>query len=331
MNRLTNRVASVAIVLSAFAAGAAEASAQNEDNSPGRLWIDLEAALPKRVMGVGKVGMRENPNALNAPDWPKTLDPMGLVFGRAQRTPVEPYAMHYLATFNFNAGLVDEAAALFEGIKQQFPDHPLCVVKLGQAGLSAVDEGLADCAKEKDWLKRYPRRVVKEPAINPDMKVVFSFPKGDVVIGLYDNVAPASVAQFVKNVEAGAFAQTIVGRVVPDQSVTLGQKESERGRIVPSDVSKGTLPPIPLEFSKASHLRGAVSMIRNLGQPESHGLLFEVILKDMPELNFQRTVFGKVLSGLEILDQVSRAGRDTNEYPATTVVLKDARVDRKKG
>ena len=84
-----------------------------------------------------------------------------------------------------------------------------------------------------------------------------------------------------------------------------------------------------MEFSKAGHLRGALSMVRNLGQPESHAILFEVLLKDQPELNFQRTVFGKVLSGLEVLDAISRAGRDSNEYPAATVTLRGVRVDKK--
>jgi cyclophilin family peptidyl-prolyl cis-trans isomerase len=303
--------------------GAAEAVAQ--ENTPAQLWLDLEAVLPKRPLGAGKRGAEVSQN--NPVDWAKSLDAMGNVNGRAQQTPVEPYAMFYLASFNFNAGQIDEAQALFEGIKQLFPTHPLCTVKLAPQTASPVDAALKDCAKEADWQKRYPRARPKEPVINPEMTAVFSFPKGDVVFGFYDNVAPATVAQFVKNVKEGVYTGTIVGRVQPDVAVTLGQKESERGRIVPSDPSKGTVPPIPLEFSKALHTRGAISMVRNLGQPESHGILFEVILKPHEQAHdFSRTVFGRVLSGIEILDAISRMGRDQNEYPASTVTLKDARM-----
>lgn len=303
------------------------ASAQNDDNSPAKLWNDLSSALPKRSSGGGK---ERDPRVLmGTVDWQKTTEEMGVLLGRSQSTPVEPYAMYYLATFQFNQGEVEAATGLFSGLKEQFPDHPLVKAKLVDGARSHVDAALEDCKREGDWLKRYPRPTTKSPEIDPSRTVVLSLPKGDVVIGFYSNVAPKHAEQFMKNVKDGVYTNTIVGRVQPDLAVQFGFKETEKGRITPSDPSKGTPPPIPFEFSKASHKRGSVSMMRNLGQPESHGTLFEIYLKEYPAEDFNRTVLGEVISGIEIVEELSRQNRDQFEYPATTTFVKTARVATK--
>jgi cyclophilin family peptidyl-prolyl cis-trans isomerase len=314
-----------AALLVCFVLGAAAVPTAAQEDA-GRLWIDLQSALPRKATGKGKDFLRGSPGAVAPVDWTGVTEAVGVVLGRSQGTPVEPYAMYYLASFQFNAGQAEEAASLFQAIKEQFPTHPLCAVKLALNGRSHVEAALEDCRREAEFLQRFPRPKPKDPIASADRRVTISFPKGDVVIALYDNVAPQTTAQFRKHVSEGLYTGTIVGRIQPDQSIQMGFKESERGRIVQSDVSKGTPPPIPFELSKASHKRGTVSMMRNLGQPESHGVLFEVILKDQPDLDFTRTVFGEIVQGLELLDDVSRQTRDQYEYPAANIQIRSATV-----
>jgi cyclophilin family peptidyl-prolyl cis-trans isomerase len=315
----------IAAVFAVFAAAPEVAVAQGQE-SVERLWIDLQECLPKRVTGVGRKGINDAPGAATPADWSKTVERMGLVMGRSQGTPVEPYATFYFASFLFNSGEVDAAQALFEALKTQFPAHPLCTAKLAQNGGTMVDQAVEDCKREKAFLERYPRKPTQEPVLNDKRKVVLSFDVGDVEIRFYDNVAPKTVAQFVKHVKEGLYDGTIVGRVEADALLQLGGKETEKGRIVPSDASKGTPPPIPLEINRAAPKLGTVLMMRNLGQPESHGVLFEITLMDYAAKAYQQTVFGEVTKGLDILQAVSRRPRDNFEYPATTVRLKSARV-----
>lgn len=315
----------VFVFCAALAAPSVSLVAQ-DDNSVPRLWLDLQAALPRKATGKGKDFMRANSSAAAPVDWGATTEAVGVVLGRSQGSAVEPYAMYYLANFLFNAGQTDEAQALFQGLQEQFPEHPLVKAKLTESGRSHVTAAIDDCRRETEWLKRFPRPQSKKPELSADRRVTFSFPKGDVVFAFFDNVAPKTVEQFVKHVKEGLYNGTIVGRVQADISIQLGFKESEKGRIVQSDVSKGTPPPIPFELSRAVHKRGSLSMMRNLGQPESHGVLFEVLLREQPDQDFTRTVFGEVVSGIEIIEDISRQPRDQFEYPAATVGVKAARV-----
>jgi len=325
MNALP-RLSHATLALVALAAAAAPVRAQ--EISPAKLWLELEQTLPKRgPVAAGKEGARM-PGLTEPVRWPQTLEPLAVYMGRAQGSPVEPYAMYYLATAQFNAGAVEEATALLEALKETFPQHPLNRLKLAQNGARThVEAALDECRAEAAWVKRYPRPVMAEPAINPDLNVVFTFPQGEVTFGFYDNVAPATVAQFVKNVAEGVYADTIVGRIVAESTVALGHKPAEKGRMIPSERGSST-PPIPLEVSAAVHERGALSMMRNLGQPESHGVLFEVLLKTDRSMDFTRTVFGRVISGIEVLDAVSRSTPDQYQYPAQNVPVKKAVVLR---
>ena len=58
------------------------------------------------------------------------------------------------------------------------------------------------------------------------------------------------------------------------------------------------------EFNALPHQRGVVSMA-NKGNPNSAGSQFFIVVKDAPFLDHQYTVFGEVVSGMEVVDQIS--------------------------
>jgi peptidylprolyl isomerase len=70
------------------------------------------------------------------------------------------------------------------------------------------------------------------------------------------------------------------------------------------------LPDIRAEFSDEPHIRGAVSMARS-SNPNSANSQFFIVTKDSRFLDNQYTVWGRVIKGMELVDQIKKgAGRD---------------------
>ena len=113
-------------------------------------------------------------------------------------------------------------------------------------------------------------------------------------------------------------------RAFPGTLVQTGDPYSRRG----PNARTGTGGPgwtIPAEI-RVPHKKGSVAMAR-LDTPVnparvSNGSQFYVSLKPMPALNGQYTVFGRVLEGLEHLEEISRLNTDRNNFPLEKVVIK---------
>jgi cyclophilin family peptidyl-prolyl cis-trans isomerase len=304
--------------LAAVACLALPAAAQ--DTSPAQLWHDLDQILPRKGSATPAVF------ASASIDWPAKIAQTEEFMVRAGGTPLEPFAMYYLASFLFEAGRIDEALALFETVKSQFPEHPLVRFPVADQK-SIVDQAIEDCSSEKSFRTRYPRAASVTPVLDEKLTATLHFSTGDVKIGFYSNVAPNHIANFLKRAEAGDYAGTKVGQVIAEMLVNLGD---------PTTKGAGpNQPPIPNreagaqhhEFSNLSHVRGAVAMSR--GPTESGLESFQIILKDQPHYDFQQTIFGRVIEGLEVVDAISRMPKDQYQRPSPEVVLEKVTVSRK--
>jgi cyclophilin family peptidyl-prolyl cis-trans isomerase len=134
-----------------------------------------------------------------------------------------------------------------------------------------------------------------------------------VVLRFYKNVAIEHRANFMKLAKAGFYDRTRIHRIVPGALIQLGDPLSKD-----RDLSRwGQGGPdyiMDNEFSLITHRRGTVSMYRGPGRPKSHGSQFQILLKDQPNLDFVQTPFAEVVSGIEIIDAISR--QSTNQYQA---------------
>ncbi|HEX2557628.1 MAG TPA: peptidylprolyl isomerase, partial [Nitrososphaera sp.] len=72
---------------------------------------------------------------------------------------------------------------------------------------------------------------------------------------------------------------------------------------------------VKAEFNKNKHSRGALSMARSQ-DPNSAGSQFFIVLKDSNFLDGQYTVFGKVTSGMDIVDKIAALKTDSADAPA---------------
>ncbi len=149
-----------------------------------------------------------------------------------------------------------------------------------------------------------------------------------VVIGLYDEAAPATVANFKELCRRKFYNGMRFHRVFPSSLVQTGDPYSRRG---PADRS-GTGGPgytIPAELGR-SHLRGSVAMSRlpdNVNPSKvSNGSQFYVCLTPMPKLDGKYTVFGEVLEGLDVLESISNQPTDSNDFPLAKIVIKSMTI-----
>ncbi len=142
-----------------------------------------------------------------------------------------------------------------------------------------------------------------------------------VVIGLYDEAAPAHVENFKDLVRRKYYRGMRFHRTIADTLVQTGDPYSKHG---PTDRS-GTGGPgwtVPAEI-RLPHTAGAVAMARLPDEINparaSNGGQFFVVLRPMPDLNGQYTVFGRVLEGLEELKLLSRSPADSNNFPLENI------------
>jgi peptidyl-prolyl cis-trans isomerase B (cyclophilin B) len=78
---------------------------------------------------------------------------------------------------------------------------------------------------------------------------------------------------------------------------------------------------IPAEFNDQPHVRGAVSMARG-PDPDSAGSQFFIVVQDSRYLDHQYTVFGRVVKGMEVADEIVSQPRDENDIPMERIEMK---------
>ena len=120
---------------------------------------------------------------------------------------------------------------------------------------------------------------------------------GDVLIKLRPDLAPNHVKRISQLVEEGFYNGLNFHRVIPD-FMAQGGDPAGNG-------TGGSGENIDAEFSSEKHVRGTVSMARS-ANPDSANSQFFICFKSAPHLDRQYTVFGKVVSGMEFVDQIKK-------------------------
>ena len=134
--------------------------------------------------------------------------------------------------------------------------------------------------------------------------------QGEMTVKFFWNEAPGHVKNFIDLAEAGLYDGTIFHRVIPGFMIQGGDPQTKDPRVSPSRYGTGgntdaTGRPVHVkaEFSTLSHRRGILSMAR-ASDPDSASSQFFVVVKDSPFLDRQYTVFGEVVSGIEVADRI---------------------------
>lgn len=156
-------------------------------------------------------------------------------------------------------------------------------------------------------------------------RVVFRTIAGDLVLSLYLDAAPKTVAQFLKLVRAGAYDTTHFYRVEPGFVIQLATAQD---RLVPLSAEQSQLlQKLPAEFNETlKHRRGVLSMAREDADPNSGESSFSILLADAPHLDGKYTIFGEVERGFEVLDEFLRVTRLEPNRPSVRLTVNRAEV-----
>lgn len=149
--------------------------------------------------------------------------------------------------------------------------------------------------------------------ITEDQVAIISTSFGDIVIELMPEVAPKTVENFVKLANSGFYDGTLFHRIIPDFMIQGGDPNTISGP--PGTWGMGGPGySIPAEISDLKHTKYIVSMAR--GQDiDSAGSQFFIMVGDAPWLDGQYTIFGKVVEGQEVVDQIASLQTNLNDQP----------------
>lgn len=141
----------------------------------------------------------------------------------------------------------------------------------------------------------------------------------EIKVELYPEIAPVSCENFEKLVKQGFYDGLCFHRVIPGFMIQGGCPEGT-GMGGPGWTIKG-------EFSSngvkndLKHTRGVISMARSM-MPDSAGSQFFIMHEDAPHLNGDYAAFGKVIEGIEIVDEIANTKTDMSDKPVDPQIIK---------
>ena len=142
---------------------------------------------------------------------------------------------------------------------------------------------------------------------------------GKIELELDAKAAPITVENFEKLVREGFYDGLIFHRVISGFMIQGGCPEGT-GMGGPGYHIKGEFAANGVE-NPIKHVRGVISMAR-AQDPDSAGSQFFIMHADAPYLDGQYAAFGKVVSGMEVVDQIADAVTDFSDRPYDDIVMK---------
>jgi len=140
---------------------------------------------------------------------------------------------------------------------------------------------------------------------------------GEVIIELFDKIAPNHVERFKKLADEKKYDGVVFHRVIDGFMAQTGDVKYgnvDSGNYNPKLVGTGgsEYSDLKAEFSELPHARGTLSMARS-SSPDSANSQFFICFKPSPFLDRQYTVFGKVIKGMEFIDMIKKGEGSNGE------------------
>ena len=144
---------------------------------------------------------------------------------------------------------------------------------------------------------------------------------GNMTLELYRDVAPVHADSFVARVQDGFYDNSTFFRVI-DNFMIQGGDPTGTGRGGPGYQFADELDPKTASY-QAGYVRGVVAMA-NSG-PNTNGSQFFIMHQDYP-LDHNYTIFGRVVTGLEVVDAIATSKTDATDRPLEEIKIKKAEV-----
>jgi cyclophilin family peptidyl-prolyl cis-trans isomerase len=141
--------------------------------------------------------------------------------------------------------------------------------------------------------------------------------EGDIVLELFDDAAPKTVANFTKLASQGFYDGLVFHRVIKDFMIQGG---------CPQGTGTGG-PGYTFEDEINDHkvVRGALAMA-NAGPNTNGSQFFLVTTDEAPWLDGKHTVFGRVTEGMDVLDAIEGKPTDARDRPTEDVLIESVEL-----
>jgi len=147
---------------------------------------------------------------------------------------------------------------------------------------------------------------------------------GDIMSGeLYPDIAPETVANFVKLIEEGFYDGLIFHRVIPGFMIQGGDPDGV-GTGGPGYTIKGEFSENGFE-NNLVHERGVLSMARS-SNPDSAGSQFFIMMEEAEHLDGKYAGFGRITEGMENADKIVGVQTDMKDKPLSDQVIKSVTI-----
>ena len=155
--------------------------------------------------------------------------------------------------------------------------------------------------------------------------VVIEFENGkQIKLELYPDIAPETVANFEELVNKGFYNGLTFHRVISGFMIQggcpHGNGTGNSGKHIKGEFAANGFK------NDLKHTRGVISMAR-AADPNSASCQFFIMHRDAPHLDGSYAAFGKVIEGMDVVDEIAECETDYSDKPVTPVVMKSVRIE----
>ncbi len=234
-----------------------------------------------------------------------------------------PWALYIAATSALAQRHFDEAKQCVDRLRQEYPTHSLVTEKYtleGGSPQSLVERLDQRITGQREWAQSHPE-LFQNPELPADApRVRLNTDRGAIVLGLYSNLAPKHVENFLKLVREGFYKGTKFHRVLKGMMIQGGDPNTVAGE-TSTWGQGGPGYKLDREQNSLKHFAGFLSAAKQAGDTQSSGSQFFITTGEGHQWDGQYVVFGKVLEGMDVVNKIEAGalatGTDRPEDPAT--------------
>ncbi|NIX77763.1 peptidylprolyl isomerase [Microvirga terricola] len=143
-----------------------------------------------------------------------------------------------------------------------------------------------------------------QQANDPQNTILLDTKDGRITIRLRPDLAPKHVAQIKALTKRGFYDGVVFHRVIDGFMAQTGDPTG-------TGTGKSDLPNVPAEFTQTPYKRGSVGMARSQS-PDSANSQFFICYDGCGPLTGQYTLFGEVVSGMDVVDKIKKGNAANN-------------------
>jgi cyclophilin family peptidyl-prolyl cis-trans isomerase len=292
----------------------------------------LYTQYQKKQAQVARVGTWSRLASILEPN-PLTQMPGGqpeILARLGEELPADPtggWARVVEARVRGEAGDVAGARSAIEKLRAANPTHPALSLKAEDGQTPLVDSFLSALERTQAWKAEHPGLKANPPPPADAPVVALTTPKGVIEVKLYTDRAPLHSANFLKLVREGFYDNTRFHRIDPRMMIQGGDPNSKTD----ATATWGQGGPgytVPPERNSLFHFEGVLAAAKKQGDTESSGSQFYLTTRDSHHLDGDYTVFGAVISGMDVVQQIAsgQIAEGTADRPADPVLITSAVV-----